>query len=120
MALDQGPPPLLRFGFIKTLRDTIHAIFELQKYLNRSALWLPFLPSTGANPRAGTATLVAGTKTIPTGAVTANTIVLLTRKTAGGTVGNLSYTVIVQTSITINSDSVLDTSTVVWMCAELA
>lgn len=45
-------------------------------------------------------------------AVAADTIVLLTRKTSGGTIGlAITYTVIPATSFTINSDSAIDTST---------
>jgi hypothetical protein len=77
--------------------------------------------STGGAARAGNATLVTGTKTVATTAVTANTIVLLTRKTSGGTIGtSITYTVSAGTSFTIASDNILDTSTFSWELIELA
>lgn len=76
--------------------------------------------ASGANQRAGNAVLVAGTVTVNNTTVTANTIVMLTRKTAGGTVGTLiTYTVAAGTSFTINSDSALDTSTFSYMLIEV-
>lgn len=68
--------------------------------------------ASGTNTRAGNAVLVAGTVTVSNTTVTANTIVMLTRKTSGGTLGTaITYTVSAATSFTINSDSALDTST---------
>lgn len=75
--------------------------------------------ASGANTRAGNATLVAGTVTVANTSVTANTIVMLTRKTSGGTLGTaITYTVIAATSFTINSDSALDTSTFSYVLIE--
>lgn len=75
---------------------------------------------SGANQRAGNAVLVAGTVTVNNTTVTANTIVMLTRKTAGGTPGTLiTYTVSAGTSFTINSDSALDTSTFSYFLIEV-
>lgn len=73
--------------------------------------------STGGAPAAGQATLVAGTVTVNT--TLANSfangrLVFLTRSAVGGTPGNLSYTTVAGTSITINSDNAADTSTVNW------
>lgn len=69
------------------------------------------IPS-GTNTRAGNAVLVAGTVTVSNTTVTANSIVLLTRKTAGGTLGTaITYTLSAGASFTVNSDSALDTST---------
>lgn len=71
-------------------------------------------------PRAGNAVLVAGTVTVNDTTVTANTIVMLTRKTSGGTPGTLiTYTVSAGTSFTINSDSALDTSTFSYFLIEV-
>lgn len=75
--------------------------------------------SSGTNQRAGNATLVGGTVTVNNTTVTANTIVMLTRKTAGGTLGNLTYTTSAATSFTINSDSGTDTSTVSYFLIEV-
>lgn len=67
---------------------------------------------SGSNQRAGNLTLVAGTQTISNTSVTANSIILLTRKTSGGTIGlAITYTVSAATSFTVTSDNALDTST---------
>ena len=67
---------------------------------------------TTSNKPSWTATLVAWTVTVSNTLVTASSIILITRITAGGTVGNLTYTRSAWTSFTINSDSATDTSTV--------
>jgi hypothetical protein len=72
------------------------------------------LSSVGASPSVGNAILVAGTKTVTTAAIKSSSIVILSRKTAGGTLGNLTYTITAGTSFTINSSSATDTSTVSW------
>lgn len=76
------------------------------------------LITTGAASVSGNATLVAGTITINTTAVTANSKILLTRKAIGGTVGATTYTIIAGVSFTINSDNALDTSTFTWAIFE--
>jgi hypothetical protein len=74
------------------------------------------LSTTGTSPNAGNAVLVAGTKTVATTSVTAATIIMMTRKTAGGTVGtSLTYTLNPGVSFTITSNNVLDTSTISWI-----
>jgi hypothetical protein len=67
---------------------------------------------SGTNSRVGSAVLVAGTVTVANTSVTASTLAFLSRATAGGALGHLSYTVVAGTSITINSSSVTDTSTI--------
>lgn len=67
----------------------------------------------------GSSTLVGGTVTVATANITAASKILATRKTPGGTVGNLSVpsgSRVVGTpgSFAINSDSALETSTVDW------
>lgn len=74
---------------------------------------------SGTGARAGNATLTAGTVTITNTSVTANTIVIYCVKTLGGTPGNLSYTLSAGTSLTINSDNPLDTSTISYQLMEL-
>lgn len=79
------------------------------------------LITTGSSPITGSATLVAGTKAVLSDAIVANSQVLLTRKTTGGTIGSaITYTL--QTSapkgFTINSDNPLDTSTFTWVILE--
>lgn len=66
---------------------------------------------SGGNQRAGNLTLIAGTLTVANTSVTASTIVMLTRKTSGGTLGTaITYTLNAGVSFTVNSDSALDTS----------
>ncbi len=60
----------------------------------------------------GNATLVGGTIAVADTSVTAGSIVILGRKTIGGTAGNLSYTVSAGVGFTINSSSGTDTSVV--------
>lgn len=75
---------------------------------------------SGVNQRAGNATLVTGTVTVNNTTVTANTVVLLTRKTSGGTIGlAITYTVSAGTSFTISSDSAIDTSTFSYLLIEV-
>ena len=73
-----------------------------------------------SSARCGTATLVAGTVTVTSTGTTANTVVLLTRKTAGGTIGDLTWTVSAGASFTINSALATDTSTVAYLLIETA
>lgn len=73
--------------------------------------------SGGAIVAFGTVTLVAGTKTVSTTAVKTGDKIFISRNTPGGTVGNLSApvaSIVDATSLVINSDSNLDTSTVNW------
>lgn len=78
----------------------------------------PFSFPSGSNARAGNATLVGGTVTVSNNTVTANTLVILTRKTAGGTIDDLTYTLSAGTSFTITSASGTDTSTVTYLLIE--
>ena len=75
---------------------------------------------TGSGQRAGNATLVGGTVTVNNATVTANTIVMVTRKTIGGVPGNLTYTLSAGSSFTINSANGADTSTVSYFLIEVA
>lgn len=73
--------------------------------------------ATGSNASVGTATLSSGTITVNTTAVTANSIIFISRNTPGGTLGNLSVpsaSITAGTSFVINSDSGSETSTVNW------
>lgn len=73
------------------------------------------LEKDGAAATVGNATLVAGTVTVSTTAVGASDVVLLTRKTSGGTIGTaITYTINAGVSFTVTSDSVLDTSVFSW------
>ena len=73
--------------------------------------------ATGTNASLGTATLVAGTVTVSTTAVTSSSKIFLTCNTPGGTQGFLSApagSITNATSFVINSSSASDTSTVNW------
>jgi len=74
----------------------------------------------GSNARMGTATLVGGTIQVNNTSVTANTRIILSRNTTGGTAGHLSTTKSAGASFTINSSSGTDTSEVAWMLVEPA
>lgn len=76
------------------------------------------LDANGADPVVGNAVLVGGTKTVTTGKATSTCVIQLSRKTAGGTIGDLTYTITAGTSFTINSASGTDTSTVSWQITE--
>lgn len=72
------------------------------------------VPTGQADSVAGVATLVGGTVTVSTTSVKTGSTVLYARKTTGGTVGQLSVTIVDATSFTINSSSGTETSTVSW------
>lgn len=66
----------------------------------------------------GSATLVAGTKTIATSDILATDNIVVGRTTVGGVIGNLSTsTVVAGVSFNINSTSATDTSVVSWQFA---
>lgn len=68
--------------------------------------------ATGSNASVGTATLVAGTVTVNTTAVTASSRIFVTVSTPGGTQGFLSIgTITANTSFVVNSTNAADTST---------
>jgi hypothetical protein len=68
----------------------------------------------GSNTRAGNAVLVGGTVAVANTTIAASDLLVLTRKTAGGTIGDLTYTLSAGVSFTINSVSGTDTSTVTY------
>lgn len=68
---------------------------------------------TGNDKTVGSAALVDGTVAVTTSKAVDGALVLLSRKVVGGTTGDLSYVAAAGT-LTINSASNLDTSTVVW------
>ena len=71
--------------------------------------------ATGSNASVGTATLVGGTVTVNTTAVTASSKIFLTYDLFGGIPGSLEVgTITAGTSFVINSSSTLDTSDVNW------
>jgi len=66
----------------------------------------------GSGTLAGNAVLVGGTVTVTNTNITADSVIMLTRKTAGGSIGDLTYTLSAGASFTINSANASDTSTV--------
>jgi len=70
--------------------------------------------ATGSNASIGVGTLVGGTLTVSTTAVATGSLIFLQRVTAGGTIGDLTYTISGGTSFTVNSGNPLDTSTFNW------
>lgn len=69
-------------------------------------------------PRSGQATLVAGTVTVNNTEVVAGQLIMLTRASPGGTIGDLTPgTIVAGTSFVIHSASASDTSTVYWSFA---
>lgn len=114
-------PAITRSGaaFSFTLADgTGNAAFTSGSHTFAVAALLSI--TSGTNQRAGNAVLVAGTITVSNTTVTANTIVMLTRKISGGTLGTaITYTVSAGASFTITSDSALDTSTFSYLLIEV-
>ncbi len=75
----------------------------------------------GSNAKMGVSTLVGGTVTVSTTAVTANSRIVFTHQNASGTIGVPSKgTVVAGTSFVINSSSALDTSDIHWVIIEPA
>ena len=73
----------------------------------------------GSNAKMGISTLVAGTVTVATTAVTANSRIMLTTQVPGGTVGYVYISArTAATDFTITSLNVLDTSDVAWVIIE--
>lgn len=74
----------------------------------------------GSTSRLHDAVLVAGSVVVANASVTANTRILLTRQTLGGTPGHLSYSISAGVGYTITSSSGTETSTVTVMLVERA
>lgn len=86
----------------------------------RMGVAAPLSVVSGTNQRAGNATLTGGTVTVNNTTVTASSILMLTRKTSGGTIGTaITYTTSAATSFTINSDNILDTSVFSYFIVEV-
>jgi len=94
------------------------AVIDEQRFLKGLSTSNLKMDFTGSAPTTGTATLVGGTVTVSTTAVTVNSRIMLTRNTPGGTVGDLSAPSASRSagsSFVINSASGTDTSTVDWV-----
>ncbi len=76
------------------------------------------IKKTGADPSAGVATLVSGVATINTTCARTYSVIILTRNTPGGTVGELyarTSDIAEGVYFMIRSSSASDTSTVNWL-----
>jgi hypothetical protein len=78
-------------------------------------LALRLTPTATPVRKAGTATLASGTVTVPDTGISASDVVIVSRRTAGGTTGTLTYSITAGASFTISSTSVLETSTVAYL-----
>lgn len=77
-----------------------------------------FAAAQGGIIRAGSAVLAAGMIAVANTTVTAKTIVQYFRKTIGGTVGNMSYTISAGVGFTLTSSNGADTSAFDWTLIE--
>lgn len=78
---------------------------------------IPF-PVQFPSTRCGEATLVGGTVTVANTSITAKSIVLMSRKTTGGTLGHLNFSVSAGVSFTITSSSGTETSVISYVIIE--
>lgn len=110
-------------GAAKTLATATKG-FGCKIYCLKATVWIVEYATEGwtldSLARCGNATMASGTIAVTNATVTANTAVMLSRKTISGTCGNLSYTLSAGTSFTINSDNPLDTSVVSWCLFEIS
>lgn len=74
---------------------------------------------SGANAAAGTVTLVAGAATITSTAIDANTVIVFSEKTAGGTPGLYQPLAAVTTGSAAVTSAVTDTSTYNWIALKV-
>lgn len=93
----------------------------ISRWINKFFKTFPLTLKGGTNGYYGEATLVDGTKTVANTSVKAGDTIMLSRKTIGGTAGNLDVgTITAGTSFVINSSSATDTSVVNWMIVRAA
>lgn len=94
-------------------------IVQLDDELKINTLGKGISIKEGANGRMGSATLVGGTVTVNTTAVTANSRIFLTGQNSSGTHGELTISArVAGTSFTITSSSILDTRAIAWEIKE--
>lgn len=90
------------------------AVYCLASKSGSTSTWGVIRGGTGTSGQ--TAAMTAGTITVTTSKVAANSVILLTNALVGGTVGTLSVgTIVAGTSFVINSSSNIDTSKVNWL-----
>lgn len=101
-----------------TITATLGAITATNGNLVLGTTGNKLLIATGPNASIGTATLSGGSVVVASSAVTASSIILLTRNTPGGTPGQLSTpsaSILPGTSFFIDSTEASETSTVNWL-----
>lgn len=104
-----------------TLYRSAPATLATDGSLSLAVVGAGLLIKEGTNARMGIATLAAGTVTVNTTAVTANSRIQLTAQTTGAAPGALRVSArVAGTSFTISSTSGTDTSTVAWQIVEPA
>jgi len=92
-------------GFVSTVKQLACCLERLRDDLTAAVV---------ASDSTSEATLAAGTVTVANTAVTAATRILFNRHVAGGTTGNLSYSITPNVGITFTSSSNTDTSTITY------
>lgn len=117
-------PTLARFTAATRATDVPKQINQIGLQTDTKTLWVSTGTAAGNwasidGQRAGNATLVAGTVTVTNATVTANTAILHSVKTAGGTPGTVGYSVVSGTSFTLTSSSGSDTSVINYKLIEL-
>jgi hypothetical protein len=93
------------------------------KYLKADGTWQLLTVGTGANGRAGLATLIGGAKVVSNTSVTASTLIQLTVQTLGTVTVPTAVAATARSngsSFTITSANVVDTSVVAWLLIEPA
>jgi hypothetical protein len=90
---------------------------HIQDHNNISDMLALFQATLGGLPafQTGTASLTAGTVTVPNTSAVTGCLLFLSRVSASGTVGTLTWSIMSGTSFTIVSSSNTDTSTIAWM-----
>lgn len=107
-----APGPAFSLNFANGGAD----VLKLKQLEARLGAGVGFAVDANANAPAGNAVLVAGTKHVANTNVSTGAVILLTRKTAGGTIGDLTYTIDGGGGgFTINSSDAGDTSTVSYL-----
>jgi hypothetical protein len=117
-------PALARFTAATRAATVPSQANQIGLQTSNNTLWVSTAATAGSwssleGLRSGNATLVAGTVTVANTTVTANTAILHSVKTSGGTAGTIGYTVTSGTSFTLTSSSATETSVVTYHLIEL-
>lgn len=105
--------------FFWTAQNTSSVAFDVSGDVRAVVAGKGFSVKEGANAKMGTATLVAGSVVVSNTSVTANSRIMLTTQTPGGTIGVQYISArTAGTSFTITSTSNTDTSTIAYLIIE--